>query len=603
MTKKSIVQKTDMEANNLRINSSKVIKRTFAVTNKVNLTKTDVKQLITEIQNKYIDKNLTYMVSINTPFGFRSGRQFNGLEQPKFPDTYDWNDTNTFVVYAWKKQNVNVGDDKNNDCLFNSIVSIVNKFRLPKDIKTADVFKNKLGLKRDDKVPISLFSKAEDLLKININVDENYTSKHKYKLTANLQLEGTSHIKPKKHNEKNTSLISNLPFKYQKLVLCEERDNDVLCYEGGLSTYTISYEEYRSLKHNVFGEKCCINNPVLDKKIKYKNIQEKYDWFIKEVNLLKDLTNGKIDLSKSGYKVVNEAIKTIFYSLLPFQEPEPLTNQEQLWIYNSFMGGLIFCCEDTELENAYCYDKNSAYPSKMIDTKFQFPTKQGEFTHLDTLPNIIQFGIYRAIVNESDDANINKLFRFNPNNYYTSYDLTLAKELNLSIDLIQDDEANALLYIKDRAYGSQYFTQAITSLYEYKSKSKLAKEILNDIWGSLCSRYKIERTTINPVHLTDELIVEIIPMANGLDKVKYLKSGKYYKYDYARLGAFLTSAVRKEMALTILPYKDNVYRCHTDSILSDIELPLPLSSQLGEWKLEHQGKCVIHNVNNVDWNI
>ena len=180
----SVVQKKDTEANNLRINGSKVVKRIFRVTNNVNLTKDSVNELVTELQNTYRNGNLTYMVSINTPFGFRSGRQFSGLEQPKYPDTYDWNNTDTFVVYAWKNRNVNVGNSENNDCLFDSIVSIVNKFRLPKEIKTADVFKDKLGLKRDDKVPMSLFSKAEDLLKININVDENYTSKHKYKLTA-----------------------------------------------------------------------------------------------------------------------------------------------------------------------------------------------------------------------------------------------------------------------------------------------------------------------------------------------------------------------------------------------------------------------------------
>jgi hypothetical protein len=87
-------------------------------------------------------------------------------------------------------------------------------------------------------------------------------------------------------------------------------------------------------------------------------------------------------------------------------------------------------------------------------------------------------------------------------------------------------------------------------------------------------------------------------MNNGLEKVKYLKNGKYYKYDYARLGCFLTSAVRKEMALTILPIKENVFRCHTDSIVSNIPLPfLPISTALGEWKLEHQGYAKLNHLN------
>jgi hypothetical protein len=57
------------------------------------------------------------------------------------------------------------------------------------------------------------------------------------------------------------------------------------------------------------------------------------------------------------------------------------------------------------------------YPSIMISSG-KFPIGRGEFNKLDNFDNLsyFQFGIYKwKMISEND----NKIFRFNPKNYYT----------------------------------------------------------------------------------------------------------------------------------------------------------------------------------------
>jgi hypothetical protein len=117
----------------------------------------------------------------------------------------------------------------------------------------------------------------------------------------------------------------------------------------------------------------------------------------------------------------------------------------------------------------------------------------------------------------------------------------------------------------------------------------------------LSQRNKIKRTTIHEVNLQDSELVIDIQAFGTQHKIIYLKQNKYFKHSYARLGCFLTSAVRREMANIIYPHRDRVYRCHTDSILSDIELPLLIGSNLGDFKLEKSGYAYIQNSNSVIW--
>jgi hypothetical protein len=136
-----------------------------------------------------------------------------------------------------------------------------------------------------------------------------------------------------------------------------------------------------------------------------------YHLFVEECEKLKKLTGGRIDLAKSGYKVSNEALKCVHFSLLSFNEPEELSLLEQEWYYRCFKGGLIFCDNNTTLDYAYNYDKKSAYPCILSSDHFSFPVKQGEFKLLDVLPETLNYGIYRCAISPSGDENTDKLFQ------------------------------------------------------------------------------------------------------------------------------------------------------------------------------------------------
>ena len=100
-----------------------------------------------------------------------------------------------------------------------------------------------------------------------------------------------------------------------------------------------------------------------------------------------------------------------------------------------------------------------------------------------------------------------------------------------------------------------------------------------------------------------ELLIEIKEIGNDVHKISYLKNGKFFKHNYARIGCFLTSAVRKHMADSIYPVREHVFKCHTDSILSDKKLDdLIIGTNLGDFALENEGKCHIHHSScKIEW--
>lgn len=579
----------DSYVNNLNING-KVIQRKFSGKE---FTKSEIKSLIHNFQEKYKNKNLTIMLGVNTSFGFRNSKQFNIQDEPSLVDDYEWDTSNAFVIYGWKSNTAAGGNGSFNDCLFQCIKQLCSVYRLPKNLKTDIDLKKALNLKPSDKIPIQYLGKVENLYKININVTGDYyfTSSNKFNQTINLTLIN-EHYDIVKNNNKTMDLIKHIPFKEQKLIyICYEQEQ-VKCYDGN-NVFYISYDEFNQRKKQFNGEFVYLDKLPFEKTDMIKD----YHLFLDECDKIKQLTNGKIDLSKSGFKVSNEALKCIHFSLLSFNEPEELSLLEQEWYYRCFKGGLIFCENNKTLDYGFNYDKKSAYPSMLCSDHFSFPVRQGEFKHFSILPQILQYGIYKCVIEPSRDENIDKLFRFNTKNYYTHFDINLAKTLNLKINLIVDEESNALLYQKERASGSLYFRQAVHSLYELKSKSKLAKIILNAIWGALCQRNKIKTTTSNEISLSKgALLIEIKELNESLHKVSYLKNGKFFKHNYARLGCFLTAAVRKQMAETIYPVRDKVFRCHTDSILSSIKLEdLLIGDRLGDFTLEKEGRVHIHH--------
>jgi hypothetical protein len=289
---------------------------------------------------------------------------------------------------------------------------------------------------------------------------------------------------------------------------------------------------------------------------------------------------------------------------------------EQEWTLKTNHGGLIFAEKSlVPYSNATEYDITSAYPAKMVSDKFTFPLKKGEFKTITSFQvnpktglEFYEYGIYKCIVHKSSDSKINRLFRFSKDNLYNHFDLTLAQRLGLRRELIHG-EVNALLY-KQRVHSHKAFTELVNLLFALKKECPLVKPLLVCLYGVLSEKAIITNSTyctldkVLNIHPNAE-ILSVIPSGNKLN-IKYLKDGHYYKFDYARMGGFLTSSVRLDIATDILPVKDRVVRLHTDGFIS-LGKPLThldIGHDLGQYKIDEKkkGRCMVVNSCDVRWN-
>ena len=533
------------------------------------LSKGDIIKKVEKIK-KGFKGNYEMMITVNTEFGYRNGRAFDTKQRVLLCDDYEWEEATDFVIYVWKKQESTGGeDDEFNDCLYDSIVDIMSKFKLPKDYKNPEDLKKHLGLNRDDKIPLNLIPDVENLYKININVVGDYvqTSSNSYptKQTINLILHN-------EHYALNEELISTgklgagITKRQFELVLCDERADHVCCYDGD-DEFKISYDTYFKEKNDVRKTGISYINKweKTDRKTKQKiDIITAYNQLKLNTKTLLELTKGKYDLSRAMFKVPELMRRILADNLKSYAEPEPLTELEQHWVYYTNCNAIIFASK-CELDNAYSYDKNGCYPSVMSSSTFSFPVKQGVFSRIEELPDILPYGIYRVEVERSGEELTDRFFRFNGYNYYTHFNINHARVLGLKITLIKDGEANTLQYTKDRVKGNSYFLNVVNELYKIKKECPLAKSLLSCMWGMLCSKNIIKRTTRkSPIHLKSQKIESIKPLGGDDVIVGYLPDKKFYKYDYARIGVFLTSCNNYQMAKLLYPYTENIVQMHTD---------------------------------------
>ena len=205
---------------------------------------------------------------------------------------------------------------------------------------------------------------------------------------------------------------------------------------------------------------------------------------------------------------------------------------------------------------------------------------------------------------------MSKFFYFKHSNYYTHYDLQGAKKLGLKIELIDNGEPNTILY-KTRASGKLYFHNIVQQLYDIKQKMKsdnsdckLANQILQRLWGALCSKNKQYVKSGEKFDISDSKYAYTSLKVITPDNVVgvYAEKGKLFKYSYARLGTFLTSITRMKMIDYILPINAHVYRAFTDSIILDANhvinpTHLKIGGNIGDFKVVQSGQCIIKGKN------
>ena len=363
---------------------------------------------------------------------------------------------------------------------------------------------------------------------------------------------------------KGISVHERVPLAIQNSVKYPDK---MYCYMEGKYGYikkTIYYEDKKKVKFS--GAYVFLKREYDPETKKLLTLKETYDNFVRIADNLKELTEGKINLYKTGEKWVKAALK-LFKDLEPDIKAEKIEKDEQEWIVNTMKGPLVW--GEKYKGRAYKYDIVSRYPSIMISNHFAVPIKRGEFK---TIPKnefselkFFSFGIWRAKINGAN----RKLFKINNLNYYTHYDLTRAKELGYEMELIEDEKPNFLFYDKySRIQGNKIFKGFVDFLFDLKSKNvEGAKEILNNLWGTLCEKNIIKKTFSESegfdIDKYGGSVIGIIPDGEG-HQVSYYEKDSYHSHNWARLGLSLTSLGRKAISTMIEPHLKYIKRVHTD---------------------------------------
>lgn len=564
-------------------------------------TREHVEHLIAMEQKKLSGHPIKFMPSLKLKRDYRSMKSFSVDTNNIKIDLYgaESDEVEEFIIYAWNTSPKKGGNSNTkNDCLFIALLKALNLECIKETWNTPAKFKKRLGLQRNDMVPMEKITDIEKALRININItgEHTYTSSNRWQRTANISLENEHYTyKCLKTNE----LIKSTSYKSQILVMYYYSDAETITMYDGKNMKEINQREFFNLKHEVFGENAYVEAESIE------TLKEEHEEYLRKCSALKTETKGLIDYSTSGYSHKQAVLKLFHNKSKGIQDPEPLSELETEWLLQTFKGGLIFG-EKCELRNAHAYDSNSAYSSIMRKSCFRFPVKQGDFTKITEFGDIIPYGIYRCVIEQNTDYKMNRMFKFNHFNKYTHSDIKIARSLNLTVNLIIDDEANALIYGAGKCVqGSVLFKPVIDFLYDLKLKKvPFAKNMLSALWGGLCEKSRIVKVTYDEtIDLPDGTEpTDIRPRINGI-YVSYAKNNKHFKLNYARLGPFLTSAVRKMMIDVILPRIDHVFRVHTDSMLCDSpQNDIILSSDIGMFKLENPSPfCIVRNAMSVEY--
>jgi hypothetical protein len=567
-------------------------------------TRAEILKMVKKQQKKYIKsgKKLNFMILIDIPDrGWRSGKQFKIGEQANLPDKYDdeYSDSKQFSISVWHDTAPAGGKTKHNDCFYLALLRGMNgNIRW----KNAYRFKRAFDIDRDDLVPLSLIPEIEDKCKTNINVSGDYvfSSQCKYSTTLQMKLVNEHYTLDTSHKDKK--ILHGLTYK-EKQIIIAKRDNETKmynCYDGN-NVFNITDSEFYDSRKNNYASECTYVTVR-----KGENIEEYYDTYMKDIESIRIASNDVINLKKCSGDVRRAVLQLFYNTTLAIDNPDPITPLEEHWINSSFQGGLVYG-KSVELNDATCYDVNSAYPFFISKSSFKIPLKQGTFKKIKELDKILLFGIYRIVIHESSNKDTNKMFRFNSKHYYTHYDVYNARNLNLEMELMQNQESNVLVYDASCCVNaSKMFKPIVDYLYAMKvNKIPMAKRMLNTLWGGLCKRnhrYVKVMHDGDVVTLPENIELTNISLGSDNDLVRYVEKGKFYDLPYARLGPFLTSAVRKFMSDTMAPYKERIHRIHTDGFVVENTIDLKLSQGLGAWKIENQGPCKIINSCIVLWN-
>ena len=525
---------------------------------------------------------------------------------------------NNYIVLKAKEKPKKAGNDINNDCLYNCLKYYLQE-KINKYWKDAGDFKRFCGVKRMDKIPINnkIIDLIESRLKtfqINISGDYIYSSVIKSIKQINLIYED-EHISVNKTFLNSKLFNCKVSYKEKEILLYDKFNYE--CYDGQFKR-KLSLKEYNQVKN---GQTKYILIDRIKQTQKERESGEfdlitEYNQVIKTANLLKDKTNGVINLYKSGN--IKETALNLFdrFSKYLFQGDQ--VQQDEAVFIQSASNGALRYAQKGYIGEGVDIDLKSQYPFIMCSNNC-FPIKKGEFQKLlvEEFDNLkfYAFGIYRCKVHKSKDFNINKLFDFNEkrNNYYSHISLQDAKELGLKMELIVDDKPNFLYYSRDKVITyTEAFESYIKFLFPFKEAKidNMFKMILNILWGSLCEKNGLKQyqDSLKPLKIKKNYDpISFCPNNKNENvlQIKCVHRTDTYKTGYARLSVFLLAKGRSMLMNLVKDYKNNIVQINTDGCILNIETKytdLKFGSNIGDLVIKHNYQPVeIVDVNHIIW--
>ena len=595
--KKTYAGHTRLKYQNKRINELR-----YHITNKKPITRKRLRKFLAKTLKEMPNKD-DMMIMVNAKFGDRNrSGKFTDIE-PQDLDIFDpsyYGVDNNFddKIYAFSlylrekvKPSKEGGQTELNDCLYRCLYKAF-AGNIP-NMKFANSLKKYLNLERNEKVHIDLIPKLEEKLRTRINVsgDHDYISTKDHTRRIDLKLTD-GHYTLLQHRSKK--LIQAIAHEEKQPLFYFYDNKGIYHIYNGDDFSEIELDTYITMKADIRKNPRTTSHFLLPAKSK-ETMEQEYNAFVKDADDIRDKTKGLVNIYKCQGKYTM-AIRRLFFNYSRCFECEGITEHESKYIDKAFMGGLIWGHKKVHLEDAYCYDFNSMYSHVMCS--YSFPLQEGKFHRLDILEDSIKYGIYRCNVSNADK----RLFKTNKFNFYTHIDLKRARELKYDIELIHDEQPNALIYQSGKVYGTQLFKPTIDQLYPHKGTTPAIKKLLALFWGSLVKRWTyLVNTKDKDVNIKDGREMIFITRRKDYHLVKCQRTNNRYEFDYARVAPFITAQARYLVSKQMEEHIDSIHRCHTDGFIADKKLSIPLSRDLGKIKLEKQGKCYIHHSMKVDW--
>jgi len=270
---------------------------------------------------------------------------------------------------------------------------------------------------------------------------------------------------------------------------------------------------------------------------------------------------------------------------------EPITREEFNFFEMCCNSSLQYLSPDAEgnIIESFGYDQNKFY-CRVMGSNLLIPRNKGEEYKLKDLTDKLRHGIYRVKIT-CENEEFRKIFSFSKDHTYLNITIDFARKhqdkYDIDIQLIKDDKPNALLY-KDR---DMVPLNSITKeWYEYLMKLNSLKYENNDLkilqhnalFKFICSTAWGSLSEINTINKTEEEIekenidigdenhmYDIYDEVQGKNKHYFVLLNNWSPYKHnIRLKPWITAYSRIIMANLILPNIENVFRVHTDGIVS-----------------------------------